>query len=150
VIFRLFNTVGPRQTGEYGMVVPRFVKWALAGEPIQVYGTGNQQRCFGNVFDVIDAIHKLSEESAAVGQVFNIGTGEEVTIRELAERVRSRSNSPSEIRMIPYDEAYEPGFEDFQRRVPSIEKIMQTIEWKPSTPLDDTIDQIIQFYQQEA
>jgi UDP-glucose 4-epimerase len=146
VIFRLFNTVGPRQSGKYGMVVPRFVKWALQGAPIQVYGSGEQQRCFGNVFDVIEAIHKLSEEPQAVGQVFNIGTTEEISIRELAEKVKSRVGSTSEIELIPYEQAYDTGFEDFERRVPSIDKIMQTIEWSPKTMLNDTIDQIINYY----
>ncbi|MFW5748104.1 MAG: NAD-dependent epimerase/dehydratase family protein [Chloroflexota bacterium] len=150
VIFRLFNTVGPRQTGKYGMVVPRFVRWALANEPIQVYGDGSQSRCFGNVKDVVDAISLLSEEDSAIGQVFNIGSSEEVTIKNLAERVRERANSRSEIVHIPYEKAYEPGFEDFQRRVPSTEKISQTIEWKPTTPLDVTIDQIIRYYREEA
>lgn len=151
VIFRLFNTVGPRQTGEYGMVVPRFVKWALKDEPIMVYGDGQQQRCFANVHDVVDAIAKLSEEPGASGQVFNIGTNEEISILELAERVRARTNSRSEICFQSYEQAYNsPGFEDFRRRVPSLDKIKQTIEWAPSTPLDDTIDQIITYYREDG
>ncbi len=150
VLFRLFNTVGPRQTGKYGMVVPRFVKWALEGEPIQVYGDGSQSRCFGNVNDVVDAIHRLSEEPKAIGQLFNIGSTEEISIAQLAQKVIEKTGSQSEIKMIPYEEAYEPGFEDFQRRVPSIEKIASTIEWKPTTPLDVTIEQIIRYYQQEG
>lgn len=150
VLFRLFNTIGPRQTGQYGMVVPRFVRWALSGEPIQVYGDGEQQRCFGNVYDVVDAIYKLSEEPKAVGQLFNIGSSEEISINQLAEKVRQRAGSQSEIVKIPYDQAYAPGFEDFRRRVPNIEKIMQTIEWKPTTPLDTTIDQIINYYKEQA
>jgi UDP-glucose 4-epimerase len=150
VLFRLFNTVGPRQAGQYGMVVPRFVKWALDNQPIQVYGDGNQTRCFGNVYDVVDAIYQLSLEPKAIGQLFNIGNTEEISILQLAERVRQRAKSRSEIVTIPYEEAYEPGFEDFHRRVPSIDKIMQTIEWKPTTTLDDTIDQIIAYYQEEA
>jgi UDP-glucose 4-epimerase len=149
VIFRLFNTVGPRQTGQYGMVVPRFIRWALRGEPILVYGDGTQQRCFGNVYNVVDAIHRLSLEPAAVGQVFNIGSTDEVTILQLAERVRDRAGSRSEIQFIPYEDAYEPGFEDFQRRVPSIDKVTKTIGWQPTTSLDDTIDQMIRYYQQE-
>ncbi|MDX1991660.1 MAG: GDP-mannose 4,6-dehydratase [bacterium] len=148
VIFRLFNTVGPRQRGQYGMVVPRFVQWALKNEPIQVYGTGDQTRCFGNVYDVVDAIYKLSEEPGAHGHVFNIGSNEEISIMGLAQKVRERAGSSSEIKLIPYDQAYEPGFEDFARRVPSLEKIMQVIEWKPTTPLDTTIDQIIQYHQE--
>lgn len=151
VIVRLFNTVGPRQTGKYGMVVPRFVRWALKNQPIQVYGDGNQQRCFGNVYDVVDAIHKLSEEPRAIGQIFNIGTNEEVTIHQLAKRIRERSGSSSEIQVIPYEEAYKnQGFEDFKRRVPNIEKVMQTIEWAPTTPLDTTIDQMVAYYQEHG
>jgi UDP-glucose 4-epimerase len=145
VVFRLFNTVGPRQRGQYGMVVPRFVKWALSQQPIQVYGDGEQQRCFGNVFDVVDAISKLSSVPDAEGQVFNIGSDEEISILGLAERVRDRADSASEIEMIPYDQAYEPGFEDFRRRVPSLEKIKRVIDWKPTTALDTTIDQIIAY-----
>lgn len=149
IIFRLFNTVGARQTGQYGMVLPRFVGWALKGEPLQVYGEGSQTRCFGNVRDIVDAIHKLSDAPNAVGQVFNIGSTEEISIKGLAERVIARAGSASQIQYIPYDQAYEKGFEDFVRRVPSIDKIMQTIEWKPSTPLDTTIDQIIEYMQNE-
>ena len=131
VIFRLFNTVGPRQVGHYGMVVPRFVKWALANEPIQVYGDGQQQRCFGNVYDIVDAIHRLSEVPEATGKVFNIGSDEEVTILELAELVKQRADSASEIQIIPYEKAYtEPGFEDFRRRVPSTQKIQAVTGWK--------------------
>src|SRR5688572_9972171 len=107
IIFRLFNTVGPRQTGQYGMVLPRFVRWALKNEPIQIYGDGQQQRCFCNVRDVVEAIHLLSEHPAAVGQVFNIGSSEEVTINELAQRVRTHAGSASELRLVPYEEAYE-------------------------------------------
>ncbi len=148
VIFRLFNTVGPRQSGQYGMVVPRFVKWALNDDPVNVYGTGNQTRCFGNVFDVIQAIVKLSDTPEAVGQVFNIGSNEEVSIHQLAQRIIQRANSDSEINFIPYDEAYEAGFEDFQRRVPGIAKIKDVIGWSPSTGLDETIDQIIAYYRE--
>jgi len=148
VIFRLFNTVGPRQQGQYGMVVPRFVRWALANEPIQVYGDGEQSRCFGNVFDVIDAIIRLSQQPEAEGQVFNIGSNEEITIHELAEKVRARAGSQSEIRLIPYDDAYTSGFEDFRRRVPSLNRIKSITGWEPTTPLDDTIDQIITYYRE--
>lgn len=149
VIFRLFNTVGPRQRGQYGMVVPRFVQWALNNEPIQVYGDGGQQRCFGNVHDIVEAIYRLSETPDAVGQVFNIGNTEEVTILQLAQRVSERANSQSEIRFIPYEEAYEPGFEDFRRRVPSIEKIARYTGWEPMTSLNTTLDQIIAYYREE-
>jgi len=151
VIFRLFNTVGPRQMGQYGMVVPRFVQWALQGEPLRVYGDGQQQRCFGNVFDVVKAIYGLSESDDALGQVFNIGSNEEVTILQLAERVVERANSQSKIEIIPYEEAYSaPGFEDFRRRVPSLEKIQGIIGWQPTTSLDETIDQIIAYYQERV
>jgi|FLYN01.1.fsa_nt_gi UDP-glucose 4-epimerase len=148
VIFRLFNTIGPRQTGQYGMVVPRFVQAALANQPIRVYGDGEQQRCFCNVRDVVEAIYRLSQTPEAVGEVFNIGSDEEVTIMELAQRVRRRADSRSDITLVPYDEAYEAGFEDFRRRVPSIEKIGQFTGWMPTTPLDDTIDQIIAYYRE--
>ena len=149
VIFRLFNTVGPRQRGQYGMVVPRFINWALKNEPIMIYGDGQQQRCFGNVLDVVKAIHELSESPAAVGQVFNIGSSEEVTITELAERVRQRAGSESRIQYISYEEAYETGFEDFRRRVPSLDKIRSIIEWEPTTLLDETIDQMIAYQREE-
>ncbi len=149
VIIRLFNTVGPRQTGQYGMVLPRFVQAALAGEPINVYGDGGQSRCFCNVRDVVAAMHTLAETPAAVGQVFNVGSQEEVTILALAERVRARAASASEIRFIPYDEAYEAGFEDFRRRVPSIERVHALIGWRPAISLDETIDQIIAYYREE-
>jgi UDP-glucose 4-epimerase len=149
VIVRLFNTVGPRQTGQYGMVVPRFVQAALANQPIRVYGDGEQQRCFCNVRDVVDAIYRLSQTPEAVGEVFNIGSGEEVTIMELAQRVRGRAKSQSSITLVPYDEAYEAGFEDFRRRVPSTDKLQQFTGWQPVTPLDETIDQIIQYYREQ-
>ncbi len=150
VIFRLFNTVGPRQTGQYGMVLPRFVQAALRGEPLKVYGDGEQTRCFCNVRDVVEAIYALAEVPQAIGQVYNIGSQEEVTIGDLAERVRTRAKSSSTIQLIPYEQAYETGFEDFRRRVPSLEKIQATVEWEPTTTLDDTIDQIIQYYREEV
>lgn len=149
VVFRLFNTVGPRQSGQYGMVLPRFVRWALRNQPIQVYGDGQQQRCFGNVFDIIEAIHRLSEADGAEGQVFNIGNTEEVSILGLAELVRDRADSASEISLIPYDQAYEPGFEDFRRRVPSLDKIKRVTGWQPTTALEATIDQIIAYEKEQ-
>lgn len=145
IIFRLFNTVGPRQSGQYGMVVPRFVRAALRGEPIIVTGDGEQSRCFGNVYDIVSAIMALSTSDHAVGEVFNIGSSEEVTIMALAQRVKQRTSSTSEIRLVPYEEYYEPGFEDFRRRVPSTEKIQRVTGWQPTTSLDDTIDQIIAY-----
>ena len=149
VIVRLFNTVGPRQSGQYGMVLPRFVRWALADEPIQVYGDGSQQRCFCNVGDVVGALAGLTEAPQAIGQVFNIGSTEEITIQALAERVCQRAGSRSEIRLIPYEQAYETGFEDFRRRVPSIDKIQAALEWKPTITLDQTIDQIIAYEREQ-
>ena len=149
-LFRLFNTVGPRQVGRYGMVVPRFVRWALANESIQVYGDGQQQRCFGNVYDVVGAIQGLAESDSTIGELYNIGSNEEVSIMELAQRIRDRADSTSEIELVPYEQAYQqPGFEDFRRRVPSIDKIRAAIGWQPCTPLDETIDQIIAHYQVE-
>ncbi len=149
VIVRLFNTVGARQQGQYGMVLPRFVQWALRNEPIQVYGDGQQQRCFCNVRDVVVAMQALAEHPGAVGEVYNIGSSEEVTILELAERVRDRADSASAIRLIPYDQAYEAGFEDFRRRVPSLSKIQAAIGWSPTRSLDETIDEIIAYYREE-
>ncbi len=149
VIVRLFNTVGPRQSGQYGMVLPRFARWAVANQPIQVYGDGLQTRCFCNVHNVVDAIARLAEHPAAVGEVFNIGANDEITILELADRVRTRARSASEIKLVPYDEAYETGFEDFRRRVPSIAKIKAAVGWEPTTPLDDTIDQIIAYCRED-
>ncbi len=149
-LFRLFNTVGPRQVGQYGMVVPRFVRWALANQPIQVYGDGEQQRCFGNVYDVVAAIQSLAESDSAIGELYNIGSTEEVSILQLAQRIRDRADSASEIQLVPYEQAYrQAGFEDFRRRVPSIDKIHQAIGWQPTTPLDETIDQIIAYFQQQ-
>jgi UDP-glucose 4-epimerase len=149
VLFRLFNTIGPRQTGQYGMVVPRFVKWALDNQPIQVYGDGEQSRSFGNVYDIVDAIHRLSESEEAIGELFNIGNNQEVSIYELAQMVKERTASNSEIQIIPYEQAYKtPGFEDFRRRVPSLDKIGKAVGWEPSTPLPQTIDQIIDYYRE--
>jgi len=148
-IVRLFNTVGPRQSGQYGMVLPRFVRWALENKPIQVYGDGEQTRCFGNVFDVIRALAGLMQASNTVGQVYNVGTSEEISIRGLAELVRDRADSASEIELVPYEEAYESGFEDFRRRVPSVDKIYNAIGWQPHTTLDQTIDQVIAYYRRE-
>lgn len=149
VIMRLFNTVGPRQTGQYGMVVPRFVRWALANQPINVYGDGQQTRCFCNVRDVVRAMRTLAETPAAVGEVFNIGSHEEVSILALAERVKQQAASASAIQFVPYDEAYETGFEDFRRRVPSLDKIRAAIAWEPTVTLDQTIDEIVTYYQEE-
>jgi UDP-glucose 4-epimerase len=148
-IFRLFNTVGPRQVGNYGMVVPRFVRWAMAGEPIQIYGDGKQTRCFANVHDVVDAITRLGESNEVAGEVFNIGSAEEVTIEELAQHVLARTGSSSPIEYIPYEQAYEAGFEDMRRRVPDTRKIREAVGWQATTTLDETIDQIIAYFQAE-
>jgi UDP-glucose 4-epimerase len=143
VVMRFFNTVGPRQTGRYGMVLPRFVRQALAGEPITIYGDGEQSRCFGDVADVIDATLKLAFHPEAIGQVFNIGSTEEVTIRDLAERVIAATSSQSKIVYVPYEEAYEPGFEDMRRRVPDLGKIHQLIGYEPRYSLEDTLRRVI-------
>ena len=145
VCFRLFNTVGPRQSGQYGMVVPRFVRKALAGEPIEVYGTGHQQRCFVHVSDVVKAIDRLALEKKAVGNVFNVGSTEEISILELAEKVKKMTESKSGIVTIPYEKAYAPGFEDMERRVPDISKVNQVTGWKPSKDIDEILRDVIAF-----
>jgi UDP-glucose 4-epimerase len=145
VVMRFFNTVGPRQTGRYGMVVPRFVRQALRGQPITVYGNGKQSRCFGDVDDVIGAISCLAGHPDAVGQVFNIGNPEEITIRGLAERVIAMTGSHSKIQYVPYDKAYAPGFEDMRRRVPSLEKITRLTGYMPRHSLDDTLSRVIAY-----
>ena len=143
VIIRLFNTVGPRQTGSYGMVIPRFVGQALRNEPITVFGDGNQTRCFCHVGDVVEGLVALSEHPEAFGKVFNLGGGEEVSIRELAERVIELAGSQSSLEFIPYDTAYEAGFEDMERRVPNTTRAMQLVGFKPSASLDDIIRSVI-------
>ncbi len=144
-IVRLFNTVGPRQTGRYGMVIPTFVKQALAGRPITVYGDGKQTRCFGYVGDVVGALIKLMDRSEAIGQVYNIGSNEEISIFQLAEKVKALTNSSSEIIFVPYDEAYEEGFEDMPRRVPNISKINALVGFKPEMALDGILESVISF-----
>lgn len=143
VIVRLFNTVGPRQTGAYGMVLPNFVQQAVAGESLTVYGDGHQTRCFCHVQDVVAALLGLLEEPAAEGDVFNVGSTEEVTILDLAQRVIDVAGSSSRIKTIPYDQAYEEGFEDMRRRVPDISKIGQTIGWSPKRDLDGIIKELV-------
>ena len=143
VIVRLFNTVGPRQTGHYGMVIPRFVNQALRGEAITVYGDGTQQRCFCHVGDVVRALVDLVEHEEAYGRVFNLGGTEEVSIMELAERVIARTGSSSGVRVIPYDEAYEAGFEDMQRRVPDTTRAHDLVGFRPTHSLDDIIDAVV-------
>ncbi len=136
IIGRFFNTIGPRQTGQYGMVVPRFIGQALRNEPLHVFGDGNQSRCFTFVADVVHAVIELLHHPKAVGEIFNIGSNREVTINELAKRVIDITGSKSGIVHIPYDDAYESGFEDMQRRIPSLEKIKHLIDYRPSTDLD--------------
>ncbi len=143
VIVRLFNTVGPRQTGQYGMVVPRFVAQAVTGQPLTIYGDGQQTRCFTDVGDVVQALMRLMETPAARGQVFNVGSTDEVTILELARRVKALAQSDSEIVFIPYAQAYEEGFEDMRRRVPDISKLRALTGWAPRVPLDETLRRMI-------
>jgi len=143
VVARFFNTVGPRQTGRYGMVLPSFAAQALRGEPITVFGTGEQSRCFGHVEDAVEAVIRLMEAPAALGEVFNIGADEEVTILELAQRVKAAAQSASEIVFVPYSEAYAEGFEDMQRRVPDASKLERTIGFRPRTPLSRIIDDVV-------
>jgi UDP-glucose 4-epimerase len=145
VIARLFNTVGPRQTGQYGMVLPTFVGQAIAGRPLTVYGDGRQSRSFTYVGDVVDALIRLAREPRAVGEVFNVGSRNEVSIRELAERVKQLSDSDSVIQYVPYDQAYEAGFEDMPRRVPDLSKIGALIGYEPKVGLDDIIRSVVQY-----
>jgi len=144
IIVRLFNTVGPRQTGQYGMVLPTFVRQALSGHPITVFGDGRQSRSFTYVGDVVEALVALPAEPRAIGEVFNIGNTSEVTIRELAERVKQLAGSSSQIQYVPYDEAYEAGFEDMPRRVPDISKIRTLLGYAPRLELDDIIRTVIE------
>ncbi|PYQ27444.1 MAG: nucleoside-diphosphate sugar epimerase [Acidobacteria bacterium] len=146
IVVRLFNTVGPRQTGQYGMVIPTLVKQALAGRPLTVYGDGKQTRCFGYVGDIVDALVKLMDREEAVGQVFNIGSNEEVSIATLAERIRELTGSSSEIVFVPYSEAYEEGFEDMPRRVPDISKISALVGFRPKTSLDGILREVIAYH----
>ena len=148
VIVRLFNTVGPRQTGQYGMVLPTFVRQALAGQPITVFGDGSQTRSFTYVGDVVDALVKLAGESRAVGDVFNIGSTNEVSIQDLAERVKKMTKSASPIVNVPYDVAYEAGFEDMPRRVPDITKIQSLVGFAPKMELEDIIRSVVEHVRQ--
>jgi UDP-glucose 4-epimerase len=143
IIVRFFNTVGPRQTGRYGMVIPNFVRQALAGEPITVFGDGTQSRSFTHVADVVGALLKLVNEPKAIGQVINVGNVEEITIAELAARVRDLAGSNSSIKYIPYEDAFESGFEDMPRRLPDLSKIAAMIGYKPQNTLHDILVQVI-------
>jgi UDP-glucose 4-epimerase len=150
IIVRFFNTVGPRQTGQYGMVIPNFVQQALAGKPITVFGDGTQSRSFTHVTDVVGALIKLMNEPKAIGQVINLGNIQEITISQLAERVRALSGSTSPITLIPYDEAYESGFEDMPRRVPDLSKAEAMIGYKPKYSLEDILTQVIAYFRQKS
>ncbi|HEX3083570.1 MAG TPA: GDP-mannose 4,6-dehydratase, partial [Pyrinomonadaceae bacterium] len=145
-VVRLFNTVGPRQTGQYGMVIPTFVKQALANRPITVYGDGTQSRCFCYVGDVVGALIKLMGDDNSVGQVFNVGSNQEISILDLAGKVKELTNSASEIVLVPYDEAYEEGFEDMPRRVPDISKVNQQIGFNPTVDLEGILTSVIAFH----
>ncbi len=147
IIVRFFNTVGPRQTGQYGMVIPTFVRQALAGQPITVFGDGTQSRSFTYVGDVVDALVKLVQEPRAIGQVFNVGNPHEISILDLAGRVRELTQSQSDIILVPYDQAYEAGFEDMPRRVPDLTKLAALIGYRPKVQLDETLARVIDYFQ---
>lgn len=147
IVVRFFNTVGPRQIGRYGMVLPNFVRQALDGKPITIFGTGQQSRCFCDVRDTIEAVLRLVGTDKAVGEVVNIGTDEEISIEGLAHVVKQRTNSESPITYIPYDQAYEPGFEDMIRRVPALEKLQKLTGFRPRTPLTEIVDRVVAHFQ---
>lgn len=150
IVARLFNTVGPRQTGRYGMVLPNFVKAALESTPITVYGSGKQSRCFCDVGDTVEALIRLMDAERAVGEVVNVGNTEEITIQDLACRVKERTASSSSIEYVPYDQAYEPGFEDMMRRVPSIEKLHGLTGFRPKSSLNEIIDRVSDYFRQKG
>jgi UDP-glucose 4-epimerase len=149
VVVRFFNTVGPKQTGQYGMVLPNFARQALAGEPITVFGDGTQSRSFTYVSDVVACLLKLMKEKKAIGEVFNIGNREEVTILRLAEMVKAQAGSRSEIVFIPYDKAYEAGFEDMPRRVPDLTKIHKLVGYEPTVQLNETINKVLEYFRSQ-
>lgn len=150
VVVRLFNTVGPRQTGQYGMVVPNFIKNAINNEPLTVHGDGNQSRCFGHVLDVVEGLTKLIETPECFGKVFNIGNPEEISIKGLAEKAIEMTGSSSEIKYISYDEVYGEGFEDMQRRVPSIDRAQKYIGFQPTRTLNDIINDVANEFREES
>jgi UDP-glucose 4-epimerase len=149
VVVRLFNTVGPRQTGQYGMVIPTFVRQALLGHRLTVFGDGQQQRCFCDVSDVVKALLALAEHPGAVGQILNVGGTEEITILDLARRIKEKTRSSSEIVLVPYSEAYEAGFEDMRRRIPDLSKIRDLIGYRPTKSLDQILDGVIEYVSTE-
>ena len=144
VVMRFFNTVGPRQTGRYGMVIPRFISQALKGEPLTVYGDGQQSRCFCDVADIVWAVQQLLENPAAIGEVFNLGSDEEITIHDLAKKIITKTGSTSQITFVPYEQAYAPGFEDMRKRVPSLSKLHHLLGYSPRYSLDQILDRIIE------
>jgi UDP-glucose 4-epimerase len=150
IVVRLFNTVGPRQTGRYGMVLPNFVKSALDSTPISIYGDGKQSRCFCDVRDTVESLVRLIDTPHSIGEVINVGNTEEVSIQQLAQLVKQRTNSNSAIEYVPYDQAYEPGFEDMMRRVPCVDKLEALTGFRPRTPLTEIIDRVAAFFQQRA
>jgi UDP-glucose 4-epimerase len=149
IVVRLFNTVGPRQTGRYGMVLPNFIKQALDNEPIQVYGNGQQSRCFCDVRDTVEGLLRLMDTDRSIGEVVNVGNTEEITIEGLAHLVKERTRSTSPIEFVPYDQAYEPGFEDMMRRVPSVDKLHALTGFRPQTSLNEIIDRVTAFFRQK-
>jgi UDP-glucose 4-epimerase len=150
IVVRLFNTVGPRQIGRYGMVLPNFVRQALEGSPITIFGTGQQSRCFCDVRDTIESVLRLLATDRAIGEVVNIGSDEEISIEGLARVVKERTKSESPITYIPYDQAYEPGFEDMPRRVPSLAKLQHLTGFRPTTPLTEIVDRVVAHFQKKA
>jgi len=150
IVVRLFNTVGPRQTGRYGMVLPNFVKAALDGKPISVYGNGQQSRCFCDVRDTVEALTRLIDTPRSVGEVINVGNTEEISIEALARLVKERTRSSSPIEFIPYDQAYEPGFEDMMRRVPSVDKLQALTDFRPQLPRTQIIDRVTAYFQSKS
>ncbi|MGC1484479.1 MAG: GDP-mannose 4,6-dehydratase [Candidatus Acidiferrum sp.] len=149
IVVRLFNTVGPRQTGRYGMVLPNFVKQALDNEPIQVYGNGQQSRCFCDVRDTVEGLIRLMDTDRSIGEVINVGNTEEITIEALAQLVKQRTRSSSSIEFVPYDQAYEPGFEDMMRRVPCVDKLHSLTGFRPQTSLNEIIDRVTAFFHEK-
>jgi UDP-glucose 4-epimerase len=148
-IARLFNTIGPRQTGAYGMFVPRLVEQALTGQPMTVFGDGTQTRCFTNVHDAVEALVRISATPAAIGQVVNVGQPSEISIRALADLIKAATGSAAPVQLVPYGEAYEPGFEDMQRRAPDVTLLRQLAGYVPETPLATTIEQIVAWMRRE-
>jgi nucleoside-diphosphate-sugar epimerase len=150
IVVRLFNTVGPRQTGRYGMVLPNFVQQALKNQPISVYGDGKQSRCFCDVRDTVEGLVRLMDRDSSVGEVVNVGNTEEISIEGLARLVRDRTSSSSSIQYVPYDQAYEPGFEDMMRRVPSVDKLSFLTDFRPQTPLTEIVDRVSSYFLQKS